>query len=797
MCVLATITLLSFPAIAQGGDIDAEYDRAIASARAGDTESALRLLSALISEHPTVDRYRYDYVTVLGWAGQDSVAFAQRLELDLSIAPIYVLESLAKSARNIQDFTAAEALYRRVLERNAGRVQSRAGLAMSLADALRGPEAFIELDSIGQDDKENPDIVAARIYVEDSMRDPIDAALAKELAVKAGLLPVTALRKYILDISRRGAPQMALAMAERNDGAMTVQDIAQIKNDEAVAHVRWGRFDSLTPADRYHHTDVAIKLLGNELAKLTNDGSYQVRRMNFDLLVAYRDRQNLSGVIEVYESLVEQGVEFPPYVLHAVGDVYLALKKPELAEALIRQSLLVDSHNLDAKISLFYALLDLRQYREALAYIDTVAADQPAWITSPSGGQRVWNTRKTQLDVTASLARAFVGYLPESQLRLEALLASFTNNLDIKNELANVYLWRGWPRLALSTFSAIKTMEPDFLPATLGEISVAYALGDASAAESLLARIPAAYSADGGVLRRQRELKIYRMREVSIQASGGQVVSFHDGSSDLSIDGRYYDAYVMPSWRPFAHVRYQQGNLLGSLIEYHQLGVGVNYGVRNISGNLELTQDSNQSIGLRVDGRWALSDYVSVSASLDSNSRDTPLRARSTGIKSASSEVGLRYRFDETRAMNVGLGIQQFDDRNRRLSYYLSGRQALVTRPKYSLAMGVFLYQQRNRAVDSDYFNPTKISSSEISLTHEWRNYRRYDDGFSQRLRTYLGSVSQQQFSPGFVWGVGYEHVWDLGELCSLTYGLSYGRTLYDGVFEKPVRGFFTLNKRF
>jgi len=794
---LAVTAFFCFPVYGQQEGPTEQYALAIESARQGDTGAALILLKGLLDEAPTNSQYRYDYVTVLVWAGQDRAAYGQTSELDLTIAPFYVLESLAKSARNIQDYGAAQRLYRTVLVRDVRRTQSRVGLALSLADAGRGGEALAELELASQYGALSNELREARDYVKDSMRDPIDAALVREAAVKSGSLPVTALRNYILDISRRGAPQMALAMAQRNPGAITELDISQIKGDEAAAYVRWGKFDLVEPADRYRHTDIAIQLLTDELARLKDKNSDQANRIYFDLLVAYRDRQELNKAVEVYASLDQRGVDFPPYVLHTMGDIYLALRQPERALSMLRASLVADPHNLGAQVSLFYALLDLGRHEEAVAYIDTTAADQPAWVEPLGGGPLVWNREKTQMQVATSLARAFVGDLAQGQARLEVLQARSPNNIDINNDLAHVHLWRGWPRLAMSEFAAIKTMEPDFLPALLGTISANYALGDVAAAEALLRQIPEVYVADASVLRRKRELDIYRMRELSITSSGGQITSYHDGSSDFTVEGHYYDAYFTDSWRPFAHLIYQQGDLSGVAVDYQQWGAGLNYGGRNLSGNIELTRNSHQNTGVRLDGRWAINDYVSVYAAADSHSRDTPLKARIAHVESASSTIGSKYRFHEGRDLNAGLGFQRFDDGNMRLSMYFSGREVLITQPKYSVEMGMYLYQQKNDDVNADYFNPAKISSAELSLMNEWRNYRRYDYGFSQRLRSSLGSVKQDGFAPGLVWGLSYEHVWNLGDRCSFNYGLSYGMSLYDGVSEKQGRGFLALNKRF
>lgn len=60
-----------------------------------------------------------------------------------------------------------------------------------------------------------------------------------------------------------------------------------------------------------------------------------------------------------------------------------------------------------------------------------------------------------------------------------------------------------------------------------------------------------------------------------------------------------------------------------------------------------------------------------------------------------------------------------------------------------------------------------------------------------------LGSYWQQGYGAGVVGGLRYAQVWRHDPLTELRYGVEVHRALYDGVAERDVLLFATLNHRF
>ncbi len=796
-CFLIVLAVFS-PTYATEGVANAEYQSVIAQARSGHYEPALTLLKKLTADEPATVKYLYDYVTVLGWAGYDADVFAQISNLNLSTTPTYVLEILAKAARNTKHFDEAINIYQAAIDQNPRLRQSHIGIALSLADAKRSDEALSVLDALLISSPDAIDVLKAKAYVYESKRDAFNALSVYNSLLVLNPKSVYSLRGRILNTSRLGAPQLAITFAQEHPEVLTKQDMAELVNNKAALFIQWGRQETTDPKDRYKNTDIAIDLLSNQLKKMENKSSRVAIRISFDLLVAYRDRRFMNRAITLYEGLEARGTKFPAYVLHAAGDAYLYLKQPEKARLILEQALALQKNNIEIETTLFYAYLETEEYKKALAFIDQVAKSKKTWLTSAGSKERRWNPEKLQIDITAALARAFTGNLSEGEERLTRLAAAAPNNIQIRNELAHVYLWRGWPERALSEFSAIKTLSPEYLGAKTGTVDALASLGDLTTAENKLAPLVDIYSRELSIKRLSDNLKKQRMREVYIESNGGKSTSTnYAGSKDFSFDGYYYDRYISDRWRPFVRTLYQMSEFDTVSVDYGRLGAGLDYRARNVSGKLEINADDDFNKGMRIDSAWRLNDYWELEGALDSNSSNTPLRARARNIKSVAANFGINYQVHESRGLSYGLDYQNFSDGNHRYSQFIYARQRLISKPAYTLEGSFLFYLQLNSDINAAYFNPRRINSSEFTLVNEWKTYRRYERSFRQRLSTTFGATQQQGFSSGLIWNMGYEHSWDFSSRFSLNYGISYGKSMYDGNSETAGRGFMTLNKRF
>lgn len=119
-----------------------EYRATLDRARAGHPREALPYLRQQLKQHPEENRYRYDLITVLDWAGEDQEAVRLGSGLDRQSTPSYALLSVAKAARNIHDYALAGALYQAVLQREPNNRQAQAGWALALSDNQQSGQAL-------------------------------------------------------------------------------------------------------------------------------------------------------------------------------------------------------------------------------------------------------------------------------------------------------------------------------------------------------------------------------------------------------------------------------------------------------------------------------------------------------------------------------------------------------------------------------------------------------------------------------------------------------------------------------
>ncbi|HFE31964.1 MAG TPA: poly-beta-1,6 N-acetyl-D-glucosamine export porin PgaA, partial [Gammaproteobacteria bacterium] len=775
----------------------AEHRAAVAQARQGEYQVALKRLAALLEAYPDNAAFRYDYISVLAWAGRDDEVLAQSAQIDFAQVPAYVLKAIGKSARNRQQPVLAVTAYEAVLKRNPRDRQARLGLAMSLAEAQRPAEADAQMAALLRTTPRSVELLEALAYVKEADRDYAAALDAYDRLLEIEPTHRGARRGRILALLYLGVPHEAMRLARRDAEVFSTEDWQRIAGDQAAREIRWGRLPTVTPAERYRDTDSAIERLREQYEQMADKSGAAALRNRFDLIAAYRNRRLMREATSLYEQLREQGVaSFPPYVLAVVGDAYLSLRRPRRAVALLEQSISGYGGDLDAQYSLFYAYLEAGQYKKSLAHIDRLLASLPQWTWPPGSKERELNLDRLYAQTVAAMARAYVDKLDVAERRLKAQLARSPASTDVRNALGSVYLWRGWPRLAQGEFRAVLALEPENLGARIGMVSVLAERGDEAAADAALAPLLTDYADNPHVRNLARDAEVRKMRELWMEVSGGSSSSIYQGSSDLAFTTYYYDKPWNPGLRPFVYQVYREADFPEQAVSRNRLAAGMEYRQQDVALRGSVS-DGNGSTGISVQGDWMPTDQWRGSLSLQSFSEQTPLRADLTGVEAWSLEASTEYRFHESRSLGLSLQYMGFDDDNQRNTLSAFARQRLVNGLRYKLTGEVYLYHQTNTVDGTAYFNPSRQDSAELSLSNEWLTYRHYEKSMRQRLVLGAGPSSQQGVDSKVTWSLGYEHHWSFSRQLSLSYGISRARPVYDGVQEFATRGFVNLYARF
>ena len=277
-CVLAFIVMFdygivnaddTFAAIDAG---ESSYQKALQQARQGNFPAALKQFESLIGTYPANRRYYYDYIAVLGWAEQDQQVVEQLPRLDVPRTPVYVLETVAKSSRNLGNYDVAIDMYRAALKKAKRRLQSRAGLAMALADNGLADEALQVLDAAPVDQSDKKEILQARAYVLYRKQDYYAALSVYEKILGKTPDDHDAQRGLILTTARMGAPHQALRMAIKSPGLLTKDEQDTIEEQAIATDIRWSDLRYGSAAQRNMRTDEIIADLERKINALEAQG---------------------------------------------------------------------------------------------------------------------------------------------------------------------------------------------------------------------------------------------------------------------------------------------------------------------------------------------------------------------------------------------------------------------------------------------------------------------------------------------------------------------------------------------
>ncbi|MFQ5470472.1 MAG: poly-beta-1,6 N-acetyl-D-glucosamine export porin PgaA [Gammaproteobacteria bacterium] len=777
----------------------ADYQRAINLAHQGHHDRALSILAGLVDEDPGNERYLYDYITVLGWAERDNEVLNYVEQLDFETLPVYVLETVGKSARNLEQYPLAIDVYRLSLKKMPGRDQSIIGLSWAYIGNKQANEAKELLqDHVGDldDSVEVWEPLASSLLESGAVFEALKI-FDRILLIDPGNL--NAYRGRALAAARIGAPHQALDIVDEEDIFLDEKTMFSLKADRAAATIRWGAlWQGLNHS--FEETDSAIQQLQDLLNDTVSGAIHsagQVQRIRYDLLVALRDRQRWTEVVDLYSSMTEVGDEIPRYVLVAVADTYLKIRQPEKARDLYLAALEEQPDDFSTQISLFYAYIECEEYDAAIKLIDQVVQSQAPWVKEYDGSLKA-NYSKSSSATIAAMARAYADEHQKAQIRLEQLAAKAPHNADIRSALATVYLWRGWPQRAEMEFNIASTADPQHFDAKMGRFSALLDLMDYRNAENQLDRLEV--QNPDAIKQAVRRWNIHNMREIYIEASRSSSSGIQFGSRDEVLDAYLYSRPLDSKYRAFFHhhlaqARFPEGDAL-----FRRNGAGVEYRNRRylLTGELSTGVANSDDPGMTIRGNWNLDDYWRVGASFNSVSNEVPLRGRlNEKVEGWSAGVSLNYRFHESRELGMAVNRLDLSDGNLRNSFSTTVFQRLKTGPKYKLDGRVGLYAANNNLPNASYFNPKNDLSMEFVLTNEWLVYRRYSQSFRHKLIAGLGAYQQSGFGNNGTWLTQYEHQWNTHERFELRYGLGRIKHVYDGLGEFENRLYFSMDWRF
>lgn len=770
------------------------YQKALASSRSGMPEAEAQWRSALAQPQLPL-RYLFDYVTALTWAGRNDEALAWVEQLSARLdTPVYVLEALARAARNRKLFGLAETLYRQALAKDPARWESQVGLVYAMADGNAHAAALAAGKNLSVRQPKNPESWLAYGYAAGSAQEYTEALHAYQRLTKLVPKEREGWRGYIQSLRMLGAFHQAGELAARHADALSAEESAALQADKAAVLIRWGAADEDKVALRYLHTDMALR----EEERLLHMPSLN-DRLRYDRLVALANRHKSAEVVALYETLLREEKTVPDFGRAAAAASYQELKQPEQAREIYRALLAEAPQNASYRWGLFHAQVDCEDHAAAQETIDRLAEAEPLWIHAYSPLMMRENPAYLETRQSAAMARAYADQLDDAQQRLETLLQRAPGNTATRTALSNVARWRGWPRRAMEESELALSSEPQFKEARLSAQAAALARQDWQRAQTETQWLVTNYPEDRSAQDAAAMNALHDMRELAVDSTwdaGGET------GHSFTLHSKLYSAplsWGQPrSWRAFASLARMNATFEDGNGFRQWLGAGLDYAWRDWSAQVELRDGVRPNrAGLAGNVTFSADDHWTFHAAAETDTTDLPAKGLNLNLTAQKYTVSATWRRDEARQISATATRQEFNDNNRRNELSAVWRERWVNQPRFKLYTDAALSQSDNSLADAPYFNPSSATGAGVDVIAEWLGSRRFERSLWHRVVVGAGTYAQEGFGTLPASSVKYEQDWALDRATFFTWGIGLKRHPYDGQKETARYLDLRLNWRF
>jgi len=188
------------------GAADEHYRQGLAEYRGGRPDAAYPLLLAALTSCPDDPSYRNDFIVAAVGAGHPDMALGIGTPLDSTALPTYVLEALARAARDLHREQVAIRYYDVILAKGEN-VGASVGRNLALIDAGAAAQAQHELLALTDRYPNRIDILEALGLADEALGEVIPALAAAEQA-----LNLAEPDRLILPFAMTGARQLLEAL---------------------------------------------------------------------------------------------------------------------------------------------------------------------------------------------------------------------------------------------------------------------------------------------------------------------------------------------------------------------------------------------------------------------------------------------------------------------------------------------------------------------------------------------------------------------------------------------------------
>ncbi len=275
-------------------------------------------------------------------------------------------------------------------------------------------------------------------------------------------------RQLVLHLFYAGAPVRALEILDDDTTLLIEDELNKLMVDYYAYRLRWNRYSFTRDTQAHKDLQQLLSEMNKKLEQLqTSTDQYNRIRLHQDYIVALKKNNQPHEVIRQYRLLKQReqlNIEnISDYVLLNVASAWLDIKEPDEAVKLYRYLLDKNPDNFRIKQALSYALMDINEPEQAIELVEKLNNSTPLWRKDHSGEVSRFNPEKQEAQIQLATILAFADQLEHAQTLLEKLRTQAPYNIEVRENLALVYRWRGWPEKSRNELAIAETFNPDYL----------------------------------------------------------------------------------------------------------------------------------------------------------------------------------------------------------------------------------------------------------------------------------------------------------------------------------------------
>ena len=627
---------------------------------------------------------------------------------------------------------------------------------------------------------------------------------------------VATVRNDVFGLAASGGAVKALEEAKARPDAFSAVDIAQLEELSIRQQVRGGRDKSrsMTSSDRFDGIDNALRAADDLDKRTPATPEYTPVRTALagDRTVALAARGDMKEAVATFET-IPANAEISIDALAAVGDAYLYLSEPAKANAVYARALQQATASptdratrgfqygehtrpIELREGLFWSYVDQGHTTDAKQVLDDMGKSLPPakQVTNvgPGGSDylRYYRLRAQYL--------IFTGHADEGIAALEALEKQVPFNAEVRAAHADAVSGQSHPRQAITMYRASLTDHPDSVEMLAGLGRASLTADDYATAKSVDQTLDNTFPDSGAVRGFKRDYQAYRSPVFTTD------LSFEHGNSALAENSFTSDSYLYSqpfgdNWRVFAHTFYGHAQTDGGNVSRTRTGIGGDYrhGPLTVLGEVTRSLGGDGRTGGRGSIAYALNDYWTVSAGLDSNDNSLPWKAYAAHIWGRSANVSVVYRQNDRREVKLSYGVSRYSDSNLHQEITATATQRVYTAANQLVNVSLDLGTSSNTRKDAPYFSPGRDYAAAATVMHQLTLWKKGDMGLQQRISVSGGAYNERGFGTSPLWSARLEHAWTFKHDITLSYGVEVSSHAYDGQRERSETGFMSVNLPF